>query len=192
MEEKRDRTFNIYGGAYIEKQENNIYGGTNYINGAEPKTDGDEGEEKALRECNEVLAVRLHGHRVLFVPLYEFVADCFLKMLKGKNRWCALRAFLKDKGLLAVEDSKAFAEQMNGEAWFGWVEEDKQCSVEALKVYAAFNFAQKEMTEPQFDDFNHLGGKVRYPNARYQGYCELKLVYDKLCDAWDEARMLEK
>ncbi|MBR3489220.1 MAG: hypothetical protein IKH33_07865 [Bacteroidales bacterium] len=187
MEEKRDRTFNIYGGAYIEKQENNIYGGTNYINGAEPKTDGDEGEEKALRECNEVLAVRLHGHRVLFVPLYEFVADCFLKkMLKGKNRWCALRAFLKDKGLLAVEDSKAFAEQMNGEAWFGWVEEDKQCSVEALKVYAAVDFGRERMSEMQFDACVHGS------NAKYAGYCELKLVYDKLCDAWDEARILER
>ena len=186
MEEKRDRTFNIYGGAYIEKQENNIYGGTNYINGAEPKTGGDKGKEKALRESNEVLAVRLHGHRVLFLPLYEFVSDHFVKGLKGKNRWCALRAFLKDMDLLALEDNKAFVEQMNSEAWFGWVEEDLRCSTEALKVYAAVDFGRERMSEPQFDACVHGS------NARYQGYCELKLVYDKLYDAWDEGKMIEK
>ena len=156
------------------------------VDGIMSKDNGNDEKEKALRECNEVLAVRLHGHRVLFVPLYEFVADCFVKGLKGKNRWCALRAFLKDKGLLAVEDSKAFAEQMNGEAWFGWVEEDKQCSAEALKVYAAVDFGREKMTEPQFDASAHGS------NAKYAGYCELKLVYDKLCNVWDEGKILEK
>lgn len=186
MEEKRDRTINIYGGAYIEKQENNIYGGTNYINGAEPKTDSTEGKEKELRESNEVLAVRMHGHMMLFLPLYEFVADNFVRGLRSKNRWCALKAFLKDMGLLELDDNKAFVEQMNSKAWFGWVEEDKQCSMEALKVYAAVDFRKEKMSEPQFDASPHGS------NAKYAGYCELKQVYDKLCVAWDETKILEK
>ena len=89
-------------------------------------------------------------------------------------------------GLLAVDDNKAFVEQMNSEAWFGWVAEEQRCSAEALKVYAAVDFGREKMTEPQFD------ASVHGSNARYQGYCELKLVYDKLCDVWDEGKILEK
>ena len=47
MSDTGDRTFNIFG-TYIEKQENNFYGGTNYVNGAEPKeVIGDDDREKA-------------------------------------------------------------------------------------------------------------------------------------------------
>ena len=56
----------------------------------------------------------------------------------------------------------------------------------ALKVYATVDFGRERMSEMQFD------ASVHGSNAKYAGYCELKLVYDKLCDAWDEARMLEK
>lgn len=56
----------------------------------------------------------------------------------------------------------------------------------ALKVYAAVDFGRERMSEMQFD------ASVHGSNAKYAGYCELNLMYDKLCDYWNEARMLEK
>ena len=189
MDEKKERMFNMYGGTYIENQENNFYGGTNYVNGAEPINNKGEDEDhrrKELENENEVLAVRLHGHKVDMLRVYEFLADEFVKRLKSKNRWGALKAFLKDKGLLAVEDNSVFAAQMNSAAWFGWLEPEYQCSVDALKVYGLVSFAVERMNEPNFDSKSHG------TNARYKGYCELKQLYDQLCEAWNENVVLKK
>ena len=84
MEEKRDRTFNMYGNStYIEKQEINIHGGTNYINGAKPEND------KTLQDR----------------PQWEHVIPQYLRTDKWSTAWQKLReqGFLDENYQLTEE-----------------------------------------------------------------------------------------
>lgn len=176
---------NYIGCQFVKNEEGGVVNVTNH--NAQEVKDDDLAKEQALIKSNTTLAFRLHGHKIVFVRLYEFVADNFIRYMNSKNAWSVLKCFFEKKGLLRVGQNKAFAEQMNDESWFGWVEELKRCSESALKVYDNIDF-QEDIEE---SDFRKKGNGIN-ANASYTGYCELKQLYGRLDAAWDEAQILKK
>lgn len=178
-----DKNINIYYNlapinGNIEKVENHFH--------QEQATQENDGLERALKDSNRTLERRLHGHGIAWVGLYEFISDYFIKYIDSKNAWCVLKRFLIDKELLSEPVSnKTFAEQMNDENWFGWVEDDKKCSEKALQVYDKLSFCPK-LSEMEF---NHDRNN---PNATYTRYCEMRIMYERLADEWDDNQIVKK
>ncbi len=175
---------NYIGCQFVKNEAGGVVNVTNH--NAQEVKDDDLEKEQALIESNRVLFFRLHGHKIVFVRLYEFIADNFVTYISSKNAWCVLKRFLIDKELLSEPVSnKTFAEQMNDENWFGWVEDDKKCSEKALQVYDKLSFCPK-LSEMEF---NHDRNN---PNATYTRYCEMRIMYERLADEWDDNQIVKK
>lgn len=177
---------NYIGCQFVKNEAGGVVNVTNH--NAQEVKDDDLEKEQALIKSNRVLGFRLHGHKIVFVRLYEFIADNFVTYISSKNAWSVLKRFLIDKELLSEPVSnKTFAAQMNDENWFGWVEEFKKCSEEALKVYNNVDFQQYITEEMLSRKGNGING-----NATYTGYCDLKQLYERLVNEWDEENILKK
>lgn len=104
-----------------------------------PVSEEQKGKEQAQRLLATNDVFKLSGDEEQkkreILRLYKFIKIRFVKDIRYKYEWYALRRFLDKYNLLKECDNKQFACQMNKEEWFGYLKNELQCSAYSINTY---------------------------------------------------------
>lgn len=107
----------------------------------------DEEKRQRLETTNKVIKThnKMGKAVVNLLELHKFLALYFADDVQHKYEWYALRRFLLKYDLLKEGvDNVEFEKQMNHPEWFGYLEDKKQCSQDAMNDYNILNYLEPQ------------------------------------------------